>query len=375
MKAAFVSDLHANLRLPQARLDAGGVSSDRLRDVIAVMDQCAVHCAENGIKLLFIPGDMFDHKHPDGATLVAVSRQLYRMASELGLEVYILPGNHDAVDRDGKLYTLQFYGELNIPGIRVLGHEIMEITEGLRIHAMPWLPDERAVKRIRALGAEVDNDGRDILIFHQTMKGAIADNGHESPHGLESSITEAFDLAISGHFHHPQDHKWGLYLGSPLHIRFSDTGDTRGFLVADLGSKRLQTKFVATTFPEFGQDDVRLEVGDKLEDLVNIEESAKGLSYLKLKLEGPASVLEANRALYTSWKDNPDRYGLRRLLVEAIPDRVTRSRLDIEPTFTFGQMVDKYVDQYAEPEHDQAELRRIGTAAVETATTHTKAHR
>lgn len=373
MKAAFISDLHANLRLPQARLDAGGVSSDRLRDVIAVMEQCAVHCSSNGIKLVFIPGDLFDHKHPDGATLVAVSRQLHRMASEHGLEVYILPGNHDAVDRDGKLYTLQFYGELNVPGIRVMGHEVMEITEGLRVHAMPWLPDERAAKRIHALSLCTDKSGRDILLFHQTMKGAIADNGHESSHGLVG-VTRAFDLAISGHFHHPQHHDWGMYLGSPLHIRFSDAADDRGFWTVNLGSKKLVPVMVPTTFPRFGQDNVRLDDGDELDELVNIEESASGLAYLKLRIEGPATMLERAKPTYMDWKGRTEALGLRQLVVELVPDRVTRSRMDVPASFTFSAMVDRYVEAAAAPGLDPATLRRIGAEAVEAASTHTKTH-
>ncbi len=341
-RIGFISDLHANLRLPFARVDEGGISSDRLRDVADILRQTGVECRASGIEDLYILGDLFDQKHPDGATLVSTS-QVLRELADSGVRVNILPGNHDAVDRDGRLYTLQFYEALKVPGIKVLGHEAIEIQPGLCLQALPWLPDSRALRRMREMDKGGPND-RNILLFHQSVVGAVGDSGWECDDGLPSDAHDGFDFALSGHYHMPQKHDWGIYLGSPLQMKFSDDNvDKRGFWSMDVTAKILKPKLHPLSSPLFGTDTVQLDKGDLIEDLVDIEESAEGLQYLRLIVEGDASAIARAQRTLLHWKGEADKYGLRCLKVDARPEKVLNAdRMKVNPSLSPATIAREY---------------------------------
>lgn len=367
-RVLMVSDLHANTRLPMARVDSGGISSDRLRDVVSILDQMGEYARENDVRNVLILGDLFDVQRPDGATIVAVSRALHSLASD-GIVVRILPGNHDAVDREGQLYNLDLYNELNLPNIIVFGHETWEITQGLRVHACPWLPEQRARRRIRKRAADCDNQGRDVILLHQTMSGAIGDTGYVSDDGLDAAAVDGFAMAFSGHYHKPQFHDWGMYLGSPLHLRFSEESVTeRGFWDVDLAAKKIKPRLVQTTYPVFASDTVKLDETDVLDDLMDIEESAAGCSYLRLILKGHPAAIERARATVDKWRAQLDKYGLRAIKTDERPQREGRVRLELtKPTFDLAEAMGAYVKLSKPAGQSESELMDIGSRLLSEA--------
>lgn len=368
-RIVLVSDLHANVRLGMARVDEGGVSSDRLRDVIGVINQAIDYCLANRIPTLGILGDLFDVQRPDGATIVAVCRVLQRAASE-GLRVIILPGNHDAVDRDGRLYNLQLYNELKLPNIHVLGHETIELTAGVRLHAVPWLPEERARRRIRHRAKEAVASDRNVLLLHQTMLGAIGDAGYVADGGLTPEQLAGFDFAFSGHYHKPQVHDWGMYLGSPIHLKFSEGDVTeRGFWDVDLAAKAIKPKLVVPDFPIFDTVDVDLSEGEHLDDYVDdLADVADGVTYLRLILKGDPRAIEQSRPLLAKWRGELDKYGLRAIKVDERPDRVTKARLKLtKPTFELGEAIGAYAREFAPEGADPHALAELGRRLLDEA--------
>lgn len=373
MRALFVSDLHANTRLPLARVDDGNVSSDRLMDVMDVMDQVRTHADQVQAGAIFILGDLFDQKAPDGATLVHTARALRDMAATC--PTYVLPGNHDAVDRDGRLYNLQMYAELDVPGLHVLGHEHIEIVDGVLIHAVPWLPEARARKKIRERERRLSQGDRHVLVFHQGILGALWDSGRRSDDGLDGTIGEAFELALTGHYHRPQEFESGRYIGSPLDLKFGDEAvDVRGFLDIDLAtSGPLKPVVVPTTYPRFTTVRVDLRPGDLLEDVLDFEAEVAGVGagYARLEVHGTARDVEANKRAALHWKEvvettRPN--GLRRLKLDLRPEREARVRLEVDATMSLAQMVKKFGHKFAPEEMtkpQRAALIRQGLDFVE----------
>lgn len=360
MKAVFISDIHLALRLPMANLDQGGTGSDRLRDTCDVLLQAGLHAASiDGV--LIIVGDLFDVKRPSGATLIAASQTLKRIADE-GVMIYILPGNHDALDGDGRMYNLQLYNELDIPNIHVLGHEYIEVSEGSRIHALPWLPEGRARRRIRKRAGKLSGGDRDILILHQTMAGAIGDSGWVCDKGIKGDLMRPFELCISGHYHKPQEHDWGMYLGSPLHLTFAEGAVTdRGFWELDLDQEELEPKLVVPNFPLFVTDQVDLEDGDLLDDVYDLADAADGASYFRLILTGSRESILRSRRLVGDWRSKLDQMGLRGLKVDERPTKEVNSRLKLKkPVFTLGDAMRAYTDQYGPGNLDKSDLLVLG---------------
>lgn len=373
MRALFVSDLHANTRLPLARVDDGNVSSDRLKDVMGILDQVRQHAEETNAGAVFILGDLFDQKAPDGATLVHTARALRNLAA--AAPTYVLPGNHDAVDRDGRLYNLQMYAELEVPGLHILGHEVIEVTAGVRIHAVPWLPEVRARKKIRERERRLTPGDRHILLFHQGILGALWDSGRKADDGLDGTIGEAFDLAMTGHYHRPQEFVSGLYLGAPLSMRFGDEAvKQRGFWEVDLTAEGLlKPVMVPTVYPRFHTERIVLRPNDDLDDIIDFDTEviATGAAYARLEIHGSARDVERNKRAALRLKElvETERPGnLRRLKLDLRPERETRTRLDVDPAMSLAEMVKKYGHKFAPEEMTKAqrvELINQGLTFVE----------
>lgn len=372
MIGLFVSDLHANLRLPMAKVDPGGVSSDRLRDVVSILEQIRDYAFNRSPRADFVAilGDLFDQSHPDGATLIAVSRVLADLADRV--PTMILPGNHDAVDRDGRLYSLQFYGELRVPRLRVLGHETVKAGAvggtNVFLHAVPWLPEERARKRIRARAGELKTGTVDVLMFHQGIRGALWDSGRSSDDGLDADIADRFDLALTGHYHRPQKFgRNGYYLGSPLDIRFGDEAvEERGFWEVEFGKRTITPKLIPTKYPRFQTLHVTYLEGDV--DLKSVDLRAginPGVEYLRIVVSGTAAQIDADREVIRSWQASVAEWGLRALKIDERPIQEGKVRLEADANLSLSELTALYAQQFAPEGVDPLALAEEGIRFLE----------
>lgn len=350
MRIVFVSDLHAAVQLPMARLDLGGTNSDRLRDVLDILRQ--IRDAKLTPDLVVIAGDLFDAKTPDGPTLVHTSRALRDLSDVC--PVWLLPGNHDAIDRDGRMYSLQQFAELRVPNVRVLGHETVEVEPGVLLHAAPWLPDDRIMKRLRTRAGEADKDSHNILVCHQAFNGALWDSGMASTEGISPrDVDDLFpwSAVLTGHFHRPQTFgECGQYLGSPLDLRFGDeVVRQRGYTVITTG-KKLVTERVATTYPRF--DTIELnwdDIGDP-----ESEDWASGLGdplYQRIIVHGTAEQLLEVDEQIGEVVERQYRNGARAVKVDRRAVRVVEERrIDVTPTLSSRSMVERYAEKFAPAE-------------------------
>lgn len=273
MKWFFVSDLHASLNLPHAKINADGTSSDRLQDVIDVIDDLTFCAKKEKPSAVFILGDMFHSRHPDAPTLKAVSRALRDLADVV--QVYILPGNHDAHSKNSDVYSLSMFNELRVPGVMVFDQPEI-FTEGeVDFLIMPWVPDDQFVSRLDGFleNALFDSKKR-VLLMHQSISGASS-NGRKMTGIAPSEFAKHFDLVLSGHIHEPQCIGPKVrYLGSPLQLSFSEAdGIPRGWYVMnsdlDIEQRPVESspEFIKWTFGANGEDLVP-HYEDLIDDLV-----------------------------------------------------------------------------------------------------------
>ena len=251
VKIIFVSDIHAAVKLPHARVAGDATMSDRLEQTAGVLfKQLVQHCKIEAVKHVFILGDLFDSRHPDMPTLSYVGSHL-KLLGEVAT-VHILPGNHDAHDRSGQLYTLDLFDVLEVDGIDViLNPKRIELpgADGVVFHAFPWIPDSQIGAVIRE--TKLETGPAHIALLHQTIDGCTDGNrGISSP--FKVSELADFDLAMSGHIHKPQEIGDNVqYLGSPYAIRFNDADDLeRGFWVLETDTLEL-TMVPVTKAPKF----------------------------------------------------------------------------------------------------------------------------
>jgi len=234
-KILAVADVHMSNKLPYAKPTANGLT-DRLEDQMALWEQIRKVAKEEEVMAVFVLGDLFDKSLVDAVTLTATVQAIVG----LGVDVYILPGNHDANSIRGGRFTVEAFGAMNRPGIHVIGenpgqHVEIEIKKGnWNLWPVAFKPVEEMREEIKAIQKKLDARKYHALLLH----GSVLDSKHLGwicDDGLDpKEICDGFEAVLAGHFHDPQTFGLnGRYLGAPMHHNFGDAGREAGFWIVD----------------------------------------------------------------------------------------------------------------------------------------------
>jgi DNA repair exonuclease SbcCD nuclease subunit len=285
-RALFVADIHAGNNLPWAVKNPQTLVTDRLLDIMDVLKQMSGYALEHSISDIWILGDLIDRRLVDAVTLKLVTEELYSH-KEQGLNVRIVPGNHEAGDAACMHFNVEAFTSMGFWVASPLSASFIEPVDGFRVLAMPYMPTKR-------FEAVIDGQYADLILIHQTIKGGMV-GGWVSPDGIDPALlVSVAPTTLSGHFHSPQTIGATVhYLGAPVQHTFADVGDQRGYWDITFNGKGKQPRRVkvavndSPTFLEFIQR-VGGQGSDDFPDLSSIP--AK--SYVNLKLTG--SEVEVN---------------------------------------------------------------------------------
>lgn len=234
-KILGVADVHMSNKLPYAKPTSNGLT-DRLEDQLAVWENIRKVAHEEEVDAIFVLGDLFDKSLVDAVTLTATVQAVVG----LGIDVYILPGNHDANSIRGGRFTVEAFGAMNHPRIKVIGEEPGQCVQ-IEIKGTRWClwpvafkPADAMREEITAIQVGLEEIDCNALLLH----GSVLDATHlgwTCDDGLDpGEICDGFDAVFAGHFHDPQKFgPNGRYLGAPMHHNFGDAGREAGFWVID----------------------------------------------------------------------------------------------------------------------------------------------
>jgi hypothetical protein len=387
---ALISDIHFGLKLPHAQVCPGGLSSDRLEDVSRAMLEFVQQAILANVEYVFILGDLFHSRSPSAPALDACARFLGLMSSA-GMEVSILPGNHDAHDRSGGLYTIGSYNHLRIPNVSVFGVQPGDSSYApiycgnASFFPVPWVP-ERQLKKILASqdfkdALALGRSGKKCLLLHCQVVDSY-DAGWKVEKGISKAEIEAagLDAVYSGHVHTPQSFGMeipGGYLGSPLIFAYGEVRPgldgpipERGWWLLDTDTMKAELQPL-TSSPLFREWDFRRFPAAALLESVEdaVPELLAGIpagraAYLRVRLRGPRGVVsEAEAALNAATKMS--KVEVRHVRVESVyTDDGTSERLKsagatpgraLSPQELLGAFV-----RSTAPEPDRERLQAIG---------------
>lgn len=214
MKLLIFSDLHAHTHQAYSRpTSAGGTS--RLLDTIRVLSFIREKSAETGIKDVLFGGDLFEAKgRVPVVTLNAVYRELDQWR-EAGMNMVMIPGNHDLAVRSGDEHALEVLQELGILSIVSSPSWVFwntECGECIGITAVPFRDDFRKEWfAVMPNSHGVKDESLRICLAHGVVQGsrfnldndnALSDYTNDSI--IPVSWLEPFDLSVVGHVHLPQ---------------------------------------------------------------------------------------------------------------------------------------------------------------------------
>ena len=238
MKMVLVTDLHFGARSDSAFFDKFFERFYR--------DCFFPRIDEEGIKTVFILGDVFDRrKYINFNILNQCKRYFFDELAKRNLDVHILVGNHD----------VYFKNVNTVNSIDLLLKEYSNITaysepkhvefDGLQLLAMPWICADNMATSFELL----DKSMAPVCFGHFEIAGFQMYRGQANDHGLDKNIFDKFDLVCSGHFHHRSNVKQVHYLGNPYEITWADYDDPRGFHIFDTETLALQ--FIENPFRMF----------------------------------------------------------------------------------------------------------------------------
>jgi DNA repair exonuclease SbcCD nuclease subunit len=290
MKALITADWHLSNTLPHAQRAPDTLISDRLKDLQKTTDWIFKAAADRKLPLVIL-GDVFDRRQPDAPTLKAAAK-VFSGAAKLGVEVYILPGNHDAHDTRGLHYVVDFFAALGVADLRVMKAGVVEELDNGSLLPVPSMAKKPTIELIREYRKQKIKNG--ILLLHDTIIGAQMNGGHVADAGIPKDELKGFKYVLSGHIHEFQTLSpiKGCYLGSPYQVTgFNEARHKPSIgLLSTEGSK---VSFHRVTVPEdLSQwfQEVRLNEDGNL-----VKTGRDGAPYYRLVYEGSEESLDIHR--------------------------------------------------------------------------------
>ena len=241
----------------------------RLIDSLRALDELVAYALKKPrADLIIFSGDAYRSRDPSQTHQREFARRISRLALA-GIPVFLLAGNHDVPNTEGRATALDIFDALSVGNVtvasRLATHRIETPAGPVQILAVPWLRRSAAAARpqlhgksetevnewmqdfltreISGMAAELDPGVPAILTAHATASTATI--GHERsmmmgndylllPSALQP---HPVDYAALGHIHRHQliaDSPPVVYAGSLHRVDFSEQDDQKGFCVVDI---------------------------------------------------------------------------------------------------------------------------------------------
>lgn len=289
-------DVHMSNRLPYAR-PSTLYRTDRLDRQLAMLAALGQYGLDNGIDRLLINGDLFDKALLDPVTV----SETFAALARLPIHIWIIGGNHDAINIRGGRYNIEALGEFENITVFHAGEHID--VDNITFWAMPYASLEsnrETLKAIRADMAAMGSRRHHVLLMHNSVLGC-KQGDWKCDVGLDPSELSGFDQVISGHFHTAQKFgDNGIYLGAPMQHHYGDCGDRRGAWHLKFKADRtMKRKFIDTAMPKFHMpSDTSVPKDAAPGDYIRWVVNATHADWIKLKPDVEASRQAAVDAGY-----------------------------------------------------------------------------
>lgn len=310
-----------------------------LEDQQYILNQLIKDLELNNINVLIISGDIYDRSIPPKEAVKLLDEVIYKIISELNIEVFIISGNHDSAQRisfANKLYCnngLHIIGNFDkkIPKITLID-EYGPINFYLLPYFNPSQINNLFYKNNEDVKLKTFNDAfktiidynkpyidlslRNILISHgffgwlnktnNTFYNQITSSSEVSVGGIDIIDIEPasyFDYIALGHLHSPQKVKkpFFRYSGSLLKYSIEESTQKKSNVIIDLKEKE-NLNFTLTSLSPLR--DMRIVKG-YIKDLCESEQSTKLTSddYVFIELLDETAVYDAVPRLRQTFKN------------------------------------------------------------------------
>lgn len=179
-------------------------------------------------------GDLFHFRYKIDARIQNAVKDEFKRWTAAGINLRILPGNHDQYDVNGR-NVLELFDHL--PGVTVYSEPAWD-EDGLWI---PYRKDPAAI--VAALSTPLPDNRKGLttaptLFLHHGIKGAWMNDSVVDAEGIPlEAFGQGWRTILCGHYHKHQrvgDRLW--YIGSPWQTGVLEAGHPKGFCVWTAGA-------------------------------------------------------------------------------------------------------------------------------------------
>ena len=175
-------------------------------------------------KLLVGLGDLYHIRYKVDVSIQNRVFDYFISLGELGVEAYLLPGNHDQINEQGENALTPFSTLSNV----TVFDEICENKWGV------FIPYRKNKEEIVSYLNTIDRSCSLPVFMHEDIIGFEYGNGFVSDKGISFDFLNSFDRPIfTGHYHKSQNKGLVFYIGSPYQIDAGEAGQDKGYKTWD----------------------------------------------------------------------------------------------------------------------------------------------
>lgn len=206
-----------------------------------IFDELGVMVRSRSILHLYVLGDLTEEKDNHNAELVnKIVDGFVRLSNKV--PITIIRGNHDGLDQENPFFRFLRYFEsiswVNSP----TPAEFMSFDDGSELNCLFLPHSSNYIEDWK----KFDLKSYDLILAHNTFKGAKLESGFEPKGSIPISIFHPDTIVISGDIHTPQTVGPVRYVGAPYTIDFGDEYEPRVLVIKD----DLRIESVGITLPQ-----------------------------------------------------------------------------------------------------------------------------
>lgn len=249
MKFIHLSDLHLGKRVNEYSMIED--QEFILKKIINIID----YEKPEGV---IIAGDVYDKSIPS-AEAVQMFDVFLTCLAKRNLQVFVISGNHDSPERMSFGSRLMDQSGIHISQVyngKVEPFTLPDEHGNVNVYMLPFIKPAHVRRfseegidtytdaiRVAVAEMNIDQSGRNILITHQFVTGALRTESEDLSVGgsdnVDVSVFDGFDYVALGHIHSPQNctSERVRYCGTPLKYSFSEVKDKKSVTIVELANK------------------------------------------------------------------------------------------------------------------------------------------
>lgn len=340
MKFIHLSDLHLGKRVKNFPM----IDDQRL-----ILEQITDIIREEKPQAVVIAGDVYDKAVPSREAVELFDSLLVDL-SDMGVEAFVISGNHDSPERisfasrlidmsgihmspsfDGTMKCTTMtdeYGKVNFYMLPFVKPLIVK-----HFHNDADIEDYTDAVGCVISKAEINTAERNVLVCHQFITGAAACESEISVGGLDNvdaACLMDFDYAALGHLHTPQNIVKNKirYAGTPLQYSFDEKSQKKSVTIVDMGEKG----DVRVSERELILPHKFVEIRGTFDEIMEKYQHEMTDDYIKVVLTDENNVPDAFRRLQSVFE---------KLMLFQYDNKRTKERSKVE-----SQTITKEIDEY-----------------------------